>query len=90
MMQDGGREARDERREQPVQRVGGEGGRIQARREADGPNPVGSAACTVTGPASGIYLFLWNRSDAAEADVTISGDTGFLELWQSSVRVRWN
>jgi len=70
--------------------VGGEGGRIQARREADGPNPVGSAACTVTGPASGIYLFLWNRSDAAEADVTISGDTGFLELWQSSVRVRWN
>jgi hypothetical protein len=44
----------------------------------------------VIGPASGIYLFLWNRSDAAEADVTISGGTGFLELWQSSVRVRWN
>jgi uncharacterized protein (TIGR03083 family) len=70
--------------------VGGDGGRIQARREADGPNPVGSAACTVAGPASGIYLFLWNRSNAAEADVTISGGTGFLELWQSSVRVRWN
>jgi hypothetical protein len=36
-----------------------------------------------------VYLFLWNRSDAAQAGVTISGDTGFLELWQSSVRVRW-
>ena len=43
----------------------------------------------MTGPASGLYLFLWNRSDAARAGVTISGDTGFLELWQSSVRVRW-
>jgi uncharacterized protein (TIGR03083 family) len=64
--------------------VGTGAGRIHARREHDGP-----ASCTVTGPASGIYLFLWNRSDAAQADVTISGDTGFLDLWQSSVRVRW-
>ena len=38
-------------------------------------------ACTVAGPASGVYLFLWNRSDAAQAaDVTISGDASFLEL----------
>ena len=69
--------------------VGTEDGRIQARREPDGSSPAGLAACTVTGPASGVYMFLWNRSDAAQADVTISGDAGFLELWQSSVRVRW-
>ena len=69
--------------------VGTEAGRIQARRERAGSDPVGSAACTVTGPASGLYLFLWNRSDAARTDVAISGDTSFLQLWQSSVRVRW-
>ncbi|HLM88877.1 MAG TPA: maleylpyruvate isomerase family mycothiol-dependent enzyme [Streptosporangiaceae bacterium] len=69
--------------------VAAEDGRIQARRERDGSGSGASAACTVTGPASGIYLFLWNRSDAARAGVTISGDTGFLESWQSSVRVRW-
>jgi uncharacterized protein (TIGR03083 family) len=70
-------------------RVVTEGGRIQARRERGGPDPADVAACTVTGPASGLYLFLWNRSDAAEAGVTISGDPSYLELWQSSVRVRW-
>jgi uncharacterized protein (TIGR03083 family) len=64
--------------------VGTEGGRIHARRD-----PVGPASCTVTGPASGVYLYLWNRGDAAQANVTLSGDTGFLSLWQSSVRVRW-
>jgi hypothetical protein len=44
----------------------------------------------VVGPASGVYLLLWNRSVAAQAGVTISGDTHFLDLWQSSVRVRWD
>jgi uncharacterized protein (TIGR03083 family) len=65
--------------------VGTEDGRIQARRDHDGSVP----ACTVTGPASGLYLFLWNRSDAEQAAVTISGDPCFLESWQSNVRVRW-
>jgi uncharacterized protein (TIGR03083 family) len=69
--------------------VGTEAGRIQARREQAGADPADQAACTVTGPASGLYLFLWNRSDAARAGVTISGDADFLDLWQSSVRVRW-
>ena len=70
--------------------VGAEDGRLRARREDSGPDPAAPAACTVTGAASGVYLFLWNRSDAAQAGVTISGDAGFLELWQSSVRVRWS
>jgi uncharacterized protein (TIGR03083 family) len=64
--------------------VGTEDGRIQARR-----GPDDSASCIVTGPASGVYLYLWNRGDAAQAGVTISGDPGFLESWQSSVRIRW-
>jgi len=58
-------------------------GRIRAHR---GPGPDG---CTVSGPASGVYLFLWNRSDDAQANVTVTGDRGFLTAWQSSVRVRW-
>jgi uncharacterized protein (TIGR03083 family) len=66
--------------------VGPEDGRIRARRGAGDPHP----ACTVTGPASGLYLFLWNRGDAAQAGVTISGDAAFLSSWQSSVRVRWD
>jgi uncharacterized protein (TIGR03083 family) len=69
--------------------VGTEGGRIHARRGTDDPHTVGSPTCTVTGPASGVYLFLWNRGDAAQSGVTISGDTAFLDLWRSSVRVRW-
>ena len=64
-------------------------GRLRARREPPGSDPADPAACTVTGPASGVYLFLWNRSDAAAAGVTISGDPRFLDLWRSSVRVRW-
>ena len=70
--------------------VGTEAGRIQARREQDGADSVGPAASTVTGPASGLYLFLWNRCEAARAGVTLAGDTGFFELWQSSVHVRWS
>ena len=70
--------------------VGSEAGRIQARREQAGADSIGRAASTVTGPASGLYLFLWNRCEAARAGVTLAGDTGFFELWQSSVRVRWS
>jgi len=67
-----------------------DGGHLQADREDGGPDSARPAACTVTGPASGLYLFLWHRSDAAQAGVTISGDVGFLDVWQSSVRVRWS
>jgi len=61
-------------------------GRIQAQPES---NPSASADCTVSGPASGVYLFLWNRANAAEADVTITGNPDVLALWQSGVRVSW-
>jgi len=69
--------------------VGAEDGRIQARREPSAPGSAARADGTVAGPASGLYLFLWNRCDADQAGVTIAGDTGLLRTWQSSVRVRW-
>ena len=61
-------------------------GRLQPRRDAD---DLQEAGCTVSGPASGLYLYLWNRADAARAGVTVAGDPGLLSAWQSSVRVRW-
>ncbi len=60
-------------------------GRIHACR---GPGDA-DADGMVSGPASGLYLFLWNRRDLAQADVTITGDPSLLTTWQSSVRVRW-
>ena len=69
--------------------VGSHGGRMRPQRgeAADDPRPAG---CTVTGPASGVYLFLWNRAGTAPADVTITGDPGLLSAWQASVRVSWD
>jgi uncharacterized protein (TIGR03083 family) len=61
-------------------------GRLQPRRDLGGQEEAG---CTVSGPASGLYLYLWNRADAARAGVTVAGDPGLLFAWQSSVRVRW-
>lgn len=66
------------------------GGRILPRRGGSQPHlDAVHPACTVSGPASGLYLFLWNRRDAAQADVAITGDPALLELWKSGVRVRW-
>jgi uncharacterized protein (TIGR03083 family) len=61
-------------------------GRLQPRRYA---GDLPEAGCTVSGPASGLYLYLWNRAGAARAGVTVAGDPGLLSTWQSSVRVRW-
>jgi uncharacterized protein (TIGR03083 family) len=68
-------------------RLTAEAGRFQAHR---GHGEAGEPGCLVTGPASGLYLFLWHRCDAARAGVTISGDTAVLTSWQSAVRVRWH
>ena len=48
-----------------------------------------TTGCTVTGPASGLYLYLWNRASAAEAGVTVTGDPTLLASWQASVKIRW-
>jgi uncharacterized protein (TIGR03083 family) len=67
-------------------------GRLQPRRAANqdsGPDEPEAAGCTVSGPASGVYLYLWNRADAGRAGVTVAGDPTILTSWQASVRVRW-
>jgi uncharacterized protein (TIGR03083 family) len=63
--------------------------RLQPRRET-GAGAADGTGCTVSGPASGLYLYLWNRADAAEADVTVTGDPGLLASWQASVKIRWS
>jgi uncharacterized protein (TIGR03083 family) len=68
-------------------------GRMQPRRKADADPAAdndAAATCTVSAPASALYLYLWNRADAAQANVTITGNTDLLTCWQSSVQVRWS
>jgi uncharacterized protein (TIGR03083 family) len=59
---------------------------------ACGPGDGGLPAsdCQLAGPASGGYLFLWNRCTAAEAGVEITGDPAILGTWNSGIRVRWS
>lgn len=70
------------------------GGRWHVRL-ADGHTEVhrgdhpAETGCVLDGPAAGLYAFLWNRADSATAEVAVSGDPGVLDLWGSSVRVRW-
>jgi uncharacterized protein (TIGR03083 family) len=47
----------------------------------------GDADCTVSGPASDLHLFLWNRA-AADA-LTVDGDRSLLDIWRDSVTIRW-
>lgn len=60
----------------------------------DGPGELvtalrwGPAECVVTGPASDLYLALWNRSPLTDP-VLVSGDGSVLEAWQARVRVTW-
>ena len=67
-------------------------GRMHPRRK-DGEDPAvddaGDATCTVSGAASSLYLYLWNRLDARRAGVTVTGDDSLLASWQASVQVRW-
>jgi uncharacterized protein (TIGR03083 family) len=48
----------------------------------------GEADWTVSGPASDLYLLLWNRRGPDGLET--SGDPNLLELWRGSVRVRWS
>jgi uncharacterized protein (TIGR03083 family) len=47
----------------------------------------GKADCTVSGPASDLHLFLWNRADVDA--LTVDGDRSLLDLWRGSVAIRW-
>jgi uncharacterized protein (TIGR03083 family) len=50
---------------------------------------LAAADCTLTGPAAGLYLLLWNRADPVTAGVAVSGDAGVLAAWQDGMRVTW-
>jgi uncharacterized protein (TIGR03083 family) len=59
------------------------------QRVAQVSRGAGPAAATLDGPAAGLYLLLWNRSDAAAAGVTVTGDAGLLAAWRDGMHVRW-
>jgi uncharacterized protein (TIGR03083 family) len=62
--------------------------RILASERTD--NPAGLAVdCTVGGPASGIYLLLWNRADLLAAGAEVSGEASVLADFIASMRVTW-
>jgi uncharacterized protein (TIGR03083 family) len=65
-------------------------GRLQPRRDSGADDDAAGAACTVSGSASGVYLYLWNRLAAGQAGVTVTGDPALLASWQAGVRVRWS
>ncbi len=58
---------------------------------SDGPivtdRTQGRAECTVTGPASDIFMALWNRP--ASVAMNIKGDTSLLTDLGANVRIRW-
>ncbi len=49
---------------------------------------AGHADVTLSGPASDLYLVLWNR--APDDAVTVRGDRELLEKWHGNHRVRWS
>ena len=63
-------------------------GQVVARRlpnsaTAGAAPSADGADCVVSGPPSGVYLFLWNRA-------TVSGDSSVLDAWRSSIHIRWS
>ena len=43
--------------------------------------------CVVRGPASDVYLFMWNRLDPSALDV--EGDRSVLGIWRDTVKITW-
>lgn len=44
--------------------------------------------CVVTGRASDVYQFLWNRRD--RSGLQLEGDAAVLDLWQEKARINWS
>jgi uncharacterized protein (TIGR03083 family) len=64
--------------------LSGDGRRVALVSRGGGP-----AACVLDGPAAGLYLLLWNRSDVGAAGVSVSGDAGLAAAWRGGMQVRW-
>jgi uncharacterized protein (TIGR03083 family) len=63
------------------------GSRVISTGRGHGPAGV-PAACAVTGPATALYLLLWNRSGLTP-DVEVAGDAALLSSWRASMHVTW-
>jgi uncharacterized protein (TIGR03083 family) len=48
----------------------------------------GTADCVLSGPASAVYLYLWNRTGRQALDV--KGDAAVLDLWSDKATIRWS
>jgi uncharacterized protein (TIGR03083 family) len=64
--------------------LGADGRRVEQVSRGGGP-----AACTLDGPAAGLYLLLWNRSDSGSAGVSVRGDAELAAAWRAGIHVRW-
>jgi uncharacterized protein (TIGR03083 family) len=53
---------------------------------ADGD--VSEADCAVRGPASGLFLLLWNR--LAPDRLEVKGDPAVLDLWRKNAQIHWS
>ncbi|MER7278175.1 maleylpyruvate isomerase family mycothiol-dependent enzyme [Dactylosporangium sp. NPDC000244] len=49
--------------------------------------PTSGADCTLRGPASALYLALWNRRSTTDLDV--QGNGSVLSLWRERATIRW-
>jgi uncharacterized protein (TIGR03083 family) len=49
-----------------------------------------AADCVLSGPAAGLYAFLWNRCTARDAGIEVTGDASILATWTSSACVKWS
>jgi uncharacterized protein (TIGR03083 family) len=65
---------------------GEEGARAICERVEPGS---GATDCQLAGPAGGMYLLLWNRTDVSSAQVAVTGDTDLALVWRERFHVRW-
>jgi MDMPI C-terminal domain len=47
------------------------------------------ADATVRGPASAVYLVLWNRAGRDDGDVSVEGDSDLVKSWQERLHITW-
>jgi uncharacterized protein (TIGR03083 family) len=65
------------------------GGDTTVSRCDPAANPGDGRDCVLSGPASALYAFLWNRVDASDPAVSIDGDPAILSAWGANVAVAW-
>jgi uncharacterized protein (TIGR03083 family) len=62
--------------------------RIEADRRVVNAG-VGDSDCQLSGPASDLYLLLWNRRDP-DPPIRVDGDAAVWDLWQSAATIKWS